>query len=234
LRFEVANLLDEPDPALHGRFDAVFCRHLLIYLDAAARQRLARWLRLLAVPRDGLIFVGPAEAAAAFGGALQPLDWPCAFGFHNRERGRGGVSGSVSGRHTAERGAAAAPPQLPSATAAPAAALTQAAPAAAPTQAAVEALADRGDLAAAWTAAQALVAARALDPDVHALLGLLAESRGDAAQARRSYLSALYLAPQHRASLHHLLLMAQTAGDQAEAGRLRLRLARAVAAAAAE
>lgn len=230
LRFERANLLELDPATLGGEFDAVFCRNLLIYLDTAARQRVAQLLRALTVPERGLLFVGPAEAADAFGGTLQRLDWPLSFGFCNRAA------------PAIQRGAAKRPAARPpgTSTAAPSgsaasAPRTSAGPwqplpqRPAPSLAEVNTLADRGDLACAWVAAQALLAAQPLLADAHALLGLLAQTRDEPALARRCFQNALFLDPQHRQSLQHLMLAATAAGASDEAERLRLRLARAQA-----
>lgn len=59
VRFERLNLYRTPYEVT-GRFDAIFCRNVLIYFDAPTRARVARAL-LGHLCRDGVLFVGHAE-----------------------------------------------------------------------------------------------------------------------------------------------------------------------------
>lgn len=75
-RFEVGNLLDLPAAVTAERFGVVFCRNLLIYLDATARRSVAACLQALAKAGDGLLFVGPSESTPSFGHTLKRVDTP--------------------------------------------------------------------------------------------------------------------------------------------------------------
>ena len=69
------NLLDDPSP-LH-RFDIIFCRNVLMYLDEPTRRRvLAMLLRQLAP--DGLLYLGLAETSGEISDMLPPP-----FGSHS-------------------------------------------------------------------------------------------------------------------------------------------------------
>jgi chemotaxis protein methyltransferase CheR len=58
VQFRVANLID--DLSSLGRFDAIFCRNVLIYFDQSTKSAvLARLARML--PRDGYLCLGGAE-----------------------------------------------------------------------------------------------------------------------------------------------------------------------------
>src|SRR5690606_25438713 len=57
--FRQINLVDPPDQ-LDGPFDAVFCRNVLIYFDAATKQQVLEFLHARMRP-DGLLFVGHSE-----------------------------------------------------------------------------------------------------------------------------------------------------------------------------
>lgn len=58
--FKRINLLDPTWP-VHGPFDAIFCRNVMIYFDRATQSAiLNRFARLLSL--DGLLFVGHSES----------------------------------------------------------------------------------------------------------------------------------------------------------------------------
>jgi chemotaxis protein methyltransferase CheR len=60
VRFERINLLDRTWP-VHGPFDAVFCRNVMIYFDRATQSAiLSRFAPLLSF--DGLLFMGHSES----------------------------------------------------------------------------------------------------------------------------------------------------------------------------
>lgn len=71
VRFTRINLLDARLP-LHGPFDAIFCRNVMIYFDKATQyailQKLASLLR-----SDGLLFSGPSENFLNAGDLFRPL-----------------------------------------------------------------------------------------------------------------------------------------------------------------
>lgn len=224
IRFEVGNLLSLPGELGAEPFDAVFCRNLLIYLDAPARTRAYATLRRLARPDSGLIFVGHAESAGAFDGQLQRVDHPMSFAFHNRAAPCRPVQGPAARRLTAPR------PARPPAARPPSAPAVRAGVPADPLLAA-RALADRGELDAARRACAAVLQAHPTLADGHALLGVLVAAAGETDAAARHFAKALYLDPDHRDSLSHLLLIAEQAGDHAQAQRLRERLRRTVVAA---
>lgn len=62
ISFQHLNLAHPPFP-MQGPMDAIFCRNVLIYFDAALRKRLVDEFRRLLRP-DGLLIVGHAEGMA--------------------------------------------------------------------------------------------------------------------------------------------------------------------------
>jgi chemotaxis protein methyltransferase CheR len=62
VRFESRNLLMAPWPS-GERFDAIFCRNVMIYFERAAQQRLLERLAA-ALPPGGLLFLGHSESCA--------------------------------------------------------------------------------------------------------------------------------------------------------------------------
>ena len=63
VRFESRNLLGEDWPA-GERFDAVFCRNVMIYFDREAQQRVLARIATVLAP-GGLLFLGHSESCAA-------------------------------------------------------------------------------------------------------------------------------------------------------------------------
>jgi chemotaxis protein methyltransferase CheR len=69
-RFEKLNLLD--DLRAFGRFDAVFCRNVLIYFDVPTKARVLANLAGQMLP-DGVLYLGSAETALGVTTRLVPL-----------------------------------------------------------------------------------------------------------------------------------------------------------------
>ena len=68
--FRHLNVLDDPWP-MHGRFDAIFCRNVLIYFDRATQQRvLSRLVHQLA--DGGMLFLGHSETVHGMVEGLTP------------------------------------------------------------------------------------------------------------------------------------------------------------------
>lgn len=225
IRFEAANLMDLPGHIAQERFDAVFCRNLLIYLDTPARRQVFATLRTLARPDTGLIFVGHAESTDAFQGELARVAVPMSFGFHNRPVAVKPVT------KVAPSAARAAAPVRPRETAARPTVATMISPSGAlapsrdPLQA-VRLLADRGELDRAVMLCEQTILKYPDLADVRCYRGVLAEAAGQPQVARACFTKALYLDPRHADSLHHLMLLALGEGDAMGAQRLRERLQR--------
>lgn len=250
IRFEAANLMDLPGHIAQERFDAVFCRNLLIYLDTPARRQVFATLRLLARPDSGLIFVGHAESTDAFQGELARVAVPMSFGFHNRPA----VARPVA--KVLPSAAKAVAPMRPRETAAHKAVATMIAPLGASVPASssvialskalastprvkggstplrgdplqeVRLLADRGELDRAVTLCEQTILKYPDLADARCYRGVLAVAAGQPQVARACFTKALYLDPRHADSLHHLMLLAQGEGDAIGAQRLRERLQR--------
>jgi chemotaxis protein methyltransferase CheR len=71
VRFECRNLQAAQWPT-GERFDAVFCRNVMIYFDRSAQQRLLDRLAGVLIP-GGLLFLGHSESCAAGHAAFRPF-----------------------------------------------------------------------------------------------------------------------------------------------------------------
>ncbi len=85
-------------------------------------------------------------------------------------------------------------------------------------------LANQGAYPDAMRVLERELATSPLDPDLHALLGILHDLEGRREQAVVHLRRALYLAPGHAESLAHLALLQEQRGHRQEAERLRQRL----------
>jgi len=95
----------------------------------------------------------------------------------------------------------------------------------APVLAQARALADRGVYADAADLLTTLLVQQPERVDVQHLMGLVRGGQGNTLEARRCFERALYLDPQHRASLEHLALLLAASGEDAEKVRLLQRRA---------
>jgi chemotaxis protein methyltransferase WspC len=206
-----------------GRYDVVFCRNLLIYLNAAARSELiGRLCGSLAT--GGLLFVGHAEQAIR-GHPLRVVPASHAFAFERVEDAataadlpRGGSPRlSVLPKRPADAAPGAESPPPP----------------AVPARSAEEMLGEARDLADAGRAAESASLLRALiaryGPSAAALelLGLIGMAGEDPGGARRLFEQAVYLEPGRSASLLQLAMICERAGDTTRAASYWARAGRA-------
>jgi chemotaxis protein methyltransferase CheR len=70
VRFEQRNLLT--DCGALGRFDAIFCRNVLIYFDTPTKAKVLEMLSRQLAP-DGVLYLGAAETVIGLTDRLQPL-----------------------------------------------------------------------------------------------------------------------------------------------------------------
>ncbi len=71
VNFEEFNLLN--DPTSLGRFDVVFCRNVLIYLDQPTKTRVLENICNL-MPDDGVLYMGGAETVMGVTEKFQPVN----------------------------------------------------------------------------------------------------------------------------------------------------------------
>ena len=230
VQFRRCNLVDPDFFRDAPPFDAVFCRNVLIYFDAAARQRALANLRRCLAPA-GLFFSGHADSLPMLDAGFVAAGPPGAFAYKFRpEPASSGTRSPLARRRT---GRTRAPlrvtaPGLP--VPAPAAKKSAApfSPAANrvvadPLLSDARRLADAGVLAESESLCRDFLQKRGPHPEAFLLLGQLAAARGQVREAENLYRKAVYLDEKHPEALAHLALLAERRGDRAAATRLRQR-----------
>ncbi len=241
IRFARGSLLEGPLGSAR-QYDVIFCRNLLIYFDepttAAAIARLSAHLS-----DDGMLLAGYAEVPSFVRHGFAPLPHRQAFALRKDiKRPAVPARAALPGRR---------PPALPTPAtpASPAATRARSGPAArqappattpAPTAPAgtaavgeetllqhARALADAGRLMEAHSACREFLAQQPESADAHFILGLLAESAGQQADAETQLKRCLYLQPDHYDALCHLALLQEQGGNSSAAAALKARAARA-------
>ena len=225
VQFRQGNLL-APD-ASPTRYDAIFCRNLLIYFDRATQDRAIVALERFLAP-GGVVFVAPSETGVLLNYGFVPVKAPFAFAFR-----KAGVVASERKPNIGRPGRSRVvpPPRLPVARTADVSELAPAAHSvhtnacADPVVTLDEAaeLANRGRFAEAVDRCEQHLRRSGPSADAFHLMGLVREASGDPAEAVSCYRKALYLDPNHGEVLIHLALLLEKVGKKAEAQLLRKR-----------
>ena len=245
--FTWANLIDDAFRVGRGPYDVIFCRNLLIYLDAEARGRTAATLDALLRP-DGVLVLGAAEPPIMKGGWI-PAGAASVFALRRGPAvtppggvGRGSVPASpirpaaaVPRRQPPASGGAdgaARPPAAPSASRPTVSAETAAAAAATVAADLAAVLAEAGGLANARRHAEALAVCESArerlgpSPELFFLMGMLHQAAGDLDRAEGCFHKTLYLDAGHDEALLALALLAAQRGDSQMAETYRQSAAR--------
>ena len=255
VRFVEGNAMDPA--ALRNRepYHIIFCRNMLIYMNAAARHQVLKTLSECLRP-EGLLFLGHAEVATP-GLGLVRSGISGAFAWRRDDEGRTAAARATPEarpRATPKRRPAARPivlpdpvspilallPQPPERTSTGRIdqRLTETAIQTDPAERALSAdsrdefdldalrrMANEGRYEAVLGKLDSPAANLSLDPEVHGLAGVVLGALGRKTQAMSRLRRALYLEPNHAESLAHLALLLEEQGDGAGAARLRARLA---------
>jgi len=232
VHFALGNMMDPMGAMLSARYDIIFCRNVLIYLDPPTQDiAIGTLSRLLA--SDGILFVGASEASLPLRQGFSSMRIPMAAAFC---RSHAVADAPVAVRPAISRRA------VSQASPAPVRALTRPAPAGKPTTSPaavlpsptpdaasldnVQRLADAGCMTEALKLGMECLRDHGPSPRLFYLLGLLSDSDGNPQQAESFYRKTLYLDPQHNEALAHLALLRTQRGDKAGAGALHARLHR--------
>jgi chemotaxis protein methyltransferase WspC len=237
VHFSWGNLLDTSFAAERESYDIVFCRNLLIYLTADARNRVEQTLDRLLVP-DGLLVLGAAEPpilkgpwVPAAGNAMFTLrrgppsanDFPTASP-SRRPATAASLGRMMSGNLSADIPSPNNPPRSPVED-----------PLAPRPLAAADLLRDAENLADAGRRAEALALCQqhaktiAPCPKIFFLMGMLHQAAGDLDRAESCLHKTLYLDANHDEALLALALLATQRGDSRMADRYRQSAARVLA-----
>ncbi|WP_319763472.1 CheR family methyltransferase [Maridesulfovibrio sp.] len=236
--FHSGNIIEGGFP--QGRYDAIFCRNLMIYLDEGSRKNLAELLSSK-LRDDGLLFVGHSEILPVLNDWFTPVRKQGTFALRKgrlkvakllRPEGAGGYTGGLKFKKIPYL------PSMPIAPVKPVASLRQKEAAGIDQQAhqkpvqdeisidEIKLLADRGDVSKALNMCEKLLQ-RGPDPELFHLCALLHESEGNIAIAEEFYGKVLYLEPDHVEALVHYALLLENRGDSRKAEIMRNRTLRA-------
>ncbi|MFM9025394.1 MAG: CheR family methyltransferase, partial [Planctomycetaceae bacterium] len=200
--FAWANVLDDAFRAGRGPYDVIFCRNLLIYLDADARARMERTFDAL-LAADGVLVLGAAVPPIMRGG------WMPAG---RRDDGKGRAAPAPA------RAGVARPPEP----------LTPPKPLDDVLHEAGT-LANAGRLVEALAVCERAHGERAPSPELFFLMGMIHQSAGDLDRAEGCLHKTLYLDATHDEALLALALIAAQRGDDRMAETYRQSAARALA-----
>jgi chemotaxis protein methyltransferase WspC len=221
------NVLD-PELARGRRYQAIFCRNLLIYLGSEARTRAIVNLKRILAP-GGTLFVGHAESLERMDPTFTRSGPTAAFAYRLRPsvpvpaRAASAQRPSfVSTGTFASPGTGRAQRVAPAATTSPPT-VRGAAPD--PLELARQ-HADGGRLEDAQALCERQLMREPADASAHALLGVVLSARGDLQGARQSLERALYLEPEREETIAHLMVVHERLGDAARAQALGRRAAR--------
>jgi chemotaxis protein methyltransferase WspC len=243
IQFRQGNALNELG-FTQSKYDIIFCRNLLIYLeDSACQQVLSSLHNLLSA--QGLLFVGASETAKVPGDRFSYLRQSFTFTYRKTDAV---LPQSVSldpsdaklERTTIKAVTSQIPPQFKqSSTHSGLTQINYSSIKTSQSQTVTAAstdpsskldlqqarqLADAGHLKAGIDYCKTYLEHNPTDVEAYALLGTLYQAIADSKQAERCFQKALYLHPHHYETLVHFALLKEARGDAIGAKRLQQRL----------
>jgi chemotaxis protein methyltransferase WspC len=232
-----ADLLKESSP-----YDVIFCRNLLIYLDAQARTCVRSIVnRLLAI--DGVLFIGHADRLELGGTRTQfiPLGEAALFAYQRSTSDKPPplslqleaprVLLGLIGPPPAARSAATIPPVTSPSGMAPVPALGAAtvpkhAELLPPLLDQAAELANRGQFKQAMAVCEQHLRQKGATAPAYFLMGMIYQAAKNAQRAEECLQKAVYLDPKHDEALLALALLAERRGDHGAAASFRRRAER--------
>lgn len=222
IRFVEGNLF-MLDPVLGGqRYDAIFCRNLLIYFSAEAQLRALEILRSRLKP-GGILFLGHAEAGKNVLELFESCGAAGSFSFRPRRTSSAPTSVHNGGGDQKARRTNKTAPKAPSKRSARSASRARKTTPSTEDKAFAElqSLADAGELIKAAQQCEMLVEHAWGDARVLYLCGVVNEACGQHEKACQLYRRALEVDPRHREVMFHLAATLEARGDTAEALELK-------------
>ena len=218
VNFKQANVL-EPGLLAQGKYNVIFCRNLLIYLDREARDRLIQSLDRALVP-SGLLFVGAAETMQIPTQNYTAVPHGSAFAYRKASSDLKPVT-TIAPSTTRQTN------KVVATTALVANARTQIATISDLDRA--KEYANRGQLSEAAQYCEAYVRQHRTDASAYLLLGEIYQGLDRLDTAEQAYQKAIYLNPQGFEALVHLSLLKEQKGDLLGSDLLRQRVQRLLA-----
>lgn len=209
------------------KFDAIFCRNLLIYFSAESQARALLQLQERLKPH-GVVFLGHSEAGKAALDLFQPCGSTAAFAFTKRAEGAGpselAFEALSKGARSSARGAGArtgVPASKRKAKKSSAMAPANLSRAQEKVFTELQSLADSGNLAKAVQQCEYILDYAEDDARLLYLCGVVNEACGRHEKACLLYRRALEVDPKQRDVMVHLAVTLETHGEVAEAQRLK-------------
>ncbi|MEL4894623.1 CheR family methyltransferase [Crocosphaera sp. Alani8] len=211
VKFSTKNLLSAWSPN-HPPYHVIFCRHLLIYLDEAARNRVLKILENL-LWDGGLLFVGAVETPLIQSPNFSFMSHPSAFAYQKN------CQKSPQNPQSSQKFPLKKTPSpsfgKPEAKKIQVSSLQMA-----------QQFANQGRLEEAVQFCQTHLQENPIDAEGYLLLGEISQAKDDLEEAQRCFQKALYLRPNYRKALVHLVLLRENQGDRQGAAVLKSRIQR--------
>lgn len=219
VNFKQGNLLDQ-FTNITAKYNIIFCRNLLIYLDTNVCDQTFETFWKLLQP-DGLLFIGASETGKVNEGLFSSIRQPFTFGYQKK---------SPQPSQTLVPKVSHPDLASPNINASPTANLrTRAAPKHSPPEVPnhfilAQQLADRGEIEAAIEQCKIHLTQDSTNADAYTLLGTLYQAKSEVTQAVNYFRKALYLNPNDSQALSQLALLKESLGDTGGAQILQQRL----------
>jgi chemotaxis protein methyltransferase WspC len=221
VNFTRGTLLEFPLPIADSGYHAVFCRNLLIYLNADWRQRGVEALRRMIRP-DGILFVGHADATSALNVPFSMAKDASAFAYYPHvpiaTQSQPQPAPAIRARSRKSAAAVATAPK-PSDSSAPSDLPSQLRE--------IRRVLDGGDAAAALEQCERILHQVRNNAELYSLAGVAHEQLGQGEAAKEAWQKSLYLEPRHLNSLRGLKCLLEKEGDLPGAKNIAARIRRA-------
>ncbi len=220
VQYVQAGAVDFAERAQEGAYDVIFCRNLLIYLDAETRRRLVAGLDRLLRP-GGLFVLGHAEAPCVFLPQYETVPVPGAFAARKPVSPRPASARSALSLPRVEPLRVSSPAVHPPVVPAPLKVEPKKAADPATLLLHARASADKGEYGEARKLCSELLKKIPACAEAYYLLGVVALAEGHAQKAVELFQKTLYLEPDNLQAAVQLDLLSNKAGAPVRTERYR-------------